>query len=162
GALYDRREYPNGYNFVHLDLAAGQGTIFLRRYDRLRGFHKDTVTTGDVTAGFHRFVLPKELGRPSAPPSVIPGGSGLRAESERPLSVELIRDHHSPDILPALDLYNQRIPDGERFEDADIVRWLRDRPEEHYFFVAKYRGQVCGFTLLHVRAEKTLAFIAYL
>jgi predicted phosphodiesterase len=162
GALYDRREYPNGYNFVHLDLDRGKGTVFLRRYDRLRGFHKDTVTSGDATPGFHRFVLPKELGRPAAPAVPVPTVPASEPHGEpRALAVELVRDHRSPDILSALELYEQRIPDGERFEATDIVRWLRDRPEEQYFFVAKHRGQVCGFTLLHVRAQRTLAFIGY-
>jgi predicted phosphodiesterase len=91
GAAYDRREYPNGYNFVHLDFDAGQGTVFLRRYDRLRGFHKDTVTTGDATAGFHRFILPKDLGRTAAPAVQVPAvpAAEQRREPERALSSTL-------------------------------------------------------------------------
>ncbi len=59
GAAYDRREYPNGYNFVHLDLKNGQGTVYLRRYDIGRGFHKDTTVTGDVSPGLYTFRIPK-------------------------------------------------------------------------------------------------------
>jgi len=61
GASYDRREYPNGYNFVHLDLTTGAGEIYLRRYDMGRGFHKDTTVTGDSSPGLYRFRIPKRL-----------------------------------------------------------------------------------------------------
>jgi predicted phosphodiesterase len=156
GATYDRREYPNGYNFVHLDLDAGRGVAFLRRYDRLRGFHNDTVTTGDGTPGFHRFVLPKGLGRSAAPAAPVPVA---RREPEPALAVERIRDRCSPDIFPALGLYNERIPESERVEPEDFMRWLGDYD---YLFVAKRQNHVCGFTQLHTGPQRTLAFIAYL
>jgi Calcineurin-like phosphoesterase len=159
GAAYDRREYPNGYNFVHLDLEAGQGTAFLRRYDRLKGFHKDTVSTLDATPGFHSFGLPKQLGRSRSRAVAVPAP---RQEAGPGLFVELIEDYRSPDILAALELYDERIPEGERFEAADIIRWLRDRHMRHLFFVAKYRSRVCGFLLMHVRSEELVAFVAYL
>jgi hypothetical protein len=59
GAAYDRREYPNGYNFVHLDLINNNGAIYLRRYDIGRGFHKDTAVTGDISPGLYKFPIPK-------------------------------------------------------------------------------------------------------
>jgi Calcineurin-like phosphoesterase len=161
GAAYDRRDYPNGYNFVHLDLAAGRGTVFLRRYDRLGGFHMDVVTSGDITPGFHRFVLPKDLGKEVIASVRVPAAA-RRRDAEPALIVELVTDHRSPDILAALELYDNRIPEGERFEAMDIMRWLRDRQAENYFFVAKHRSHVCGVALVHVRPSWPLAFIAYL
>jgi hypothetical protein len=63
GAAYDRRDYPNGYNFMLLDLELGQGTVYLRKYSDKRGqFIKDTDTTGDKTPGQVTFTLPKGLG----------------------------------------------------------------------------------------------------
>ncbi len=62
GAAYDRREYPNGYNYVLMDLERGQGTVFLRRYsDERRIFIKDAETTGDNSPGLITFSLPKNL-----------------------------------------------------------------------------------------------------
>jgi formylglycine-generating enzyme required for sulfatase activity/predicted phosphodiesterase len=63
GASYDRRDtaetrYMNSYNFVHLDLDAGEGTGYLRRWSDQRGEwikHEDAV--GD---GLFHFALPKE------------------------------------------------------------------------------------------------------
>jgi calcineurin-like phosphoesterase family protein len=52
GACYDRRDRPNGYNFVRFDLARKQGTVFLRRYANRRGtWIADTETTGDKDGG---------------------------------------------------------------------------------------------------------------
>lgn len=65
-AAYDRREFPNGYNYVRVDLDRGQGTIYLRRYvDDPPRFLKDTATTGDESPGMVTFTLPKNLGKPS-------------------------------------------------------------------------------------------------
>lgn len=58
GALYDRRDYPNGYNICTLDTISGNFTILLRRYDGDKnqwgpdfgGAGKDSgVLTGDVS-----------------------------------------------------------------------------------------------------------------
>jgi formylglycine-generating enzyme required for sulfatase activity len=37
GACYDRSERPNGYNFVRLDPASGEGEVWLRQYDATGG-----------------------------------------------------------------------------------------------------------------------------
>jgi hypothetical protein len=82
-----------------------------------------------------------------------------------------VADCADPDILSALDLYENRIPDEEKFEAPDIVRWLREDQEQRlsgiagprdYFLVAKLDANVCGFTLLHYYPTVQLAFIAYL
>jgi hypothetical protein len=86
-------------------------------------------------------------------------------------SVHLVADCTDPDIRSALDLYESRIPENERFEAPDIVRWLREGQDQRrlgitgprdYFLVAKLENKVCGFTLLHYYPTVQLAFIAYL
>jgi predicted phosphodiesterase len=164
GAAYDRREYPNGYNFVHFDFEVGQGTVFFRRYDEGRGFHKDTVTTGDETPGVYSFDLVKNRDRkPKAAASVFSGAISA-------LSVHLVLDASSEDVLEALDLYAERIPEDEQFQTPDIIRWLREdqaaratgKGPRDFFFVAKQMEQVRGFTLLHYHSGQNLAFIAYM
>lgn len=158
GAAYDHREHPNGYNFVHVDLDAGQGTVFLRRYEMGRGFHKDTVNTDDNTPGYHQFILPKKLGRPASASGLFPGPAP--APAPRPVvSVCLVRDYRDPNLIPALDLYDGRIPAHERFEASDVIRWLREGG--NFFYVAKLEDRVCGFALLHYHPEQRLAFVAY-
>src|SRR6185436_1381905 len=119
GAAYDRRDGKmNGYNFVHVDLDKSQGTVFLRRYDILRGFLKDTNTTGDVTPGCHRFRLPRKLAR-----------SSRRSSLKKPVNllvVERVRDDRSLDVIAAMELYAARIPGREQVNGPDFIRWLRD------------------------------------
>jgi serine/threonine protein kinase len=49
--------HPSSYNYVHLDLAAGAGTVHLRRYSPERGgfWSRDTATYQDVSTGRYRF-----------------------------------------------------------------------------------------------------------
>jgi len=163
GAAYDRREYPNGYNFVHLDLASGNGNVYLRKYDMVRGFQKDASVTGDDSPGLFRFSLPKS----DHPVKLVEHISAAPAG----ISVDLVTDCTHPDIRAALELYDSRIPEDERFEAPDIVRWLREDQQQRtagiagprdYFVVAKVGSRVCGFTLLHYYQTVGLAFIAYL
>jgi nucleoside phosphorylase len=93
--------------------------------------------------------------------------ANYRAEVE----VGLVTDYKDPDILRALDIYEERIPAAERFEAPDIVRWLREDQEQRalstvgprdYFAVAKVGGKVCGFILMHYYSKVQLAFVAYL
>ena len=48
GASYDRRDWANSYNFVHLDLETGKGSVYLRRWsDRADKWIKDEDTWSD-------------------------------------------------------------------------------------------------------------------
>jgi hypothetical protein len=78
--------------------------------------------------------------------------------------IERVEDYSSPDILKALELYVKRIPENERFESSDIVRWLREdvKKTRDYFFIAKENDEIRGFTLIHYNPARQLAFIAYL
>jgi hypothetical protein len=68
-------------------------------------------------------------------------------------------------------LYAKKIPDDQRFESADIVRWIREdriarrtnpgAPTD-WFVVAKMRRRVCGFILLHYFPSTHLALFAYM
>jgi hypothetical protein len=144
-------------------LESGEGTVYLRKYDMVSGFQKDTSLTGDDTPGQYRFTVPRWP---------TPLESVRRVMVSVPaLSVYLVTDCSDPDVRAALELYESRIPDDERFEAPDIVRWLREDQEQRrkgvegprdYFIVAKTASRVCGFTLLHVYPPAGLAFIAYL
>ena len=163
GACYDRREYANGYNFVHIDFANNRGTVFLRRYDlNTNLFQKDTVTTGDDSPGYHEFVLPNK-----ALKAVQKATSAVQTA----IDVHLVKDYKDPEVLKALEIYEERIPAHERFEAPDILRWLREDEEQRsqsgtgpwdYFVVASANGRVCGFTLVHYYPALQLAFVAYL
>lgn len=63
GACYETREFPNMYNWVQLDLAAGSGTVYLRRYSDLRGgfWAKDTLAYRNAPDGTYTFPLPSRL-----------------------------------------------------------------------------------------------------
>jgi hypothetical protein len=66
GAAYDRREYPNGYSFVRLDLREGRGHVYIRRYyDELGAFSRDIVAAPDEE--MVTFTLPKKLSKPTQP-----------------------------------------------------------------------------------------------
>jgi nucleoside phosphorylase len=87
------------------------------------------------------------------------------------VTVKLVTDCTDPDVLRALELYEKRVPENERFESPDIVRWLREDQERlaagasvalDYFLVAKIRDEVCGFILVHFYPKVQLAFVAYL
>jgi formylglycine-generating enzyme required for sulfatase activity len=65
GASYDRRapedqRYVCSYNFTHLDLEAGQGTVYLRRWSERRGKWIEDIDS--YPGGCFKFTLPKELG----------------------------------------------------------------------------------------------------
>jgi hypothetical protein len=87
-----------------------------------------------------------------------------------PVVVKLVRDADDPDLDAALDLYKKRIPDDQRFEAADIVRWIREDGDNRkanqagpsdWFIVAKLRRRVCGFILFHYYPSARLALFAY-
>ena len=90
-----------------------------------------------------------------------------------PVVTKIVRDPDDPDLDSALELYRRRIPDDQRFESSDIIRWLREdrisrklvspnsRPTD-WFVVAKFRRRVCGFILFHYYPSTRLALFAYM
>jgi len=86
-----------------------------------------------------------------------------------PVVVRLVRRPDDPDLDVALHLYRQKIPDDQRFDPADIVRWIRDdkvsrasNGPSDWFLVAKYRRQVRGFVLFHYYPSTRTALFAYM
>lgn len=89
-----------------------------------------------------------------------------------PVVVNILRDPADPDLRDVLELYNRRIPDGERCEEADMVRWLRedaarrkalkDPPLTDWYLVAKYGPRICGMVVFHYSLPSGLALVAYL
>lgn len=87
------------------------------------------------------------------------------------VTVERVTDPTTPRVLAALNLFTRRIPEEERFQPEDIVRWLEADQEQQraggdgprdYFLIARTQSRVCGFTLVHYYPAHRLAFIAYL
>jgi predicted phosphodiesterase len=96
-ASYDRRDLPNGYNFVHLDFEQRQGTVYLRRYEDARlEFVRDTSITGEDTPGYSTFTLPGELGRSSI------NAGGQRSEGTRRSLTGDLWAVQNPSIMTAL------------------------------------------------------------
>ncbi len=83
GACYKTRESPNMYNWVRLDLAAGTGTVCLRRYSDVRGgfWAPDTMTYRNVSNGEYTFRL---HGQASAEPSSLPSASPRPEPARQP------------------------------------------------------------------------------
>jgi hypothetical protein len=73
GACYKTRDYPNMVNWVRLDLAAGTGTVYLRRYSDARGgfWTKDVESYRNTPDGVYTFPLPAHLA-PAPEPAVTP------------------------------------------------------------------------------------------
>lgn len=70
----------------------------------------------------------------------------MTANARGKVRVTLVTDYKDPDIIRALDIYEERIPVAEQFEAPNIVRWLREDQEQRarglagprdYFAVAK-------------------------
>ena len=92
GASYDRRvagdpRYTNAYNWVHLDLEAAEGTVYLRRWsDKRNEWIEDTDTYRD--GKFRLNNLPKELHKETAPVDVeIPVAISSTSDFERKRTV---------------------------------------------------------------------------
>ena len=66
GASYDRPNYPNSYNFVHLNFEKGEGIVYLRKWSRDRTKwikNEDAYDNGQ----FEIDSLPKQLSQLSVP-----------------------------------------------------------------------------------------------
>jgi len=102
-------------------------------------------------------------------PVVDDGIARIQLALLNPIITKLIRSPKDPDLDAALDLYRRRIPDDQRFQPDDIVRWISDDrfsrgrggPSD-WFMVAKFRRRVCGFILFHYYPPSKLALFAYM
>jgi hypothetical protein len=88
-----------------------------------------------------------------------------------PVVIKLVRDADDADLDAALKLYTKRIPDDQRFEAEDIVRWIREdritrrtspSAPTDWFVIAKLHRRVCGFILFHYYPSTQLALFAYM
>lgn len=71
GVCEEVGRYPNSYNFVRLDPAAGSGTVYLRRYSDERGgfWTSDTLSYRNVSNGRYVFSFPA-IAAPPVPDSL--------------------------------------------------------------------------------------------
>ena len=82
GACYETRKFPNMFKWVKLDLATGNGVVYLRRYSDSRGgfWTKDTQTYRNTPDGEYAFALHA----PARVPSKLPRPP-IETKSVRPL-----------------------------------------------------------------------------
>jgi 3',5'-cyclic AMP phosphodiesterase CpdA len=135
GACYKTRKSPNMYNWVRLDLDAGTGTVYLRRYSDARGgfWAPDTLTYRNVTNGEYTFAL---RGQATAIPSVPSNGSPSSA-AERGIAAGREESQAEPDtqkLLAGLRIDADNPPYAalralllEAFTPDDLRRFCQDR-----------------------------------
>jgi formylglycine-generating enzyme required for sulfatase activity/predicted MPP superfamily phosphohydrolase len=119
GACYETREYPNGYNWVRLDVESGEGTVFLRTYSDKRGgfWTKDMGTYKNVTDGEFVFTMP------GAAKKVLPDRVKRRAPSISPTRAEagyLKRVRETCNALP-LAVIDPRAVERTRQRTMDLL-----------------------------------------
>ncbi|MBC1237264.1 SIR2 family protein [Nostoc sp. 2RC] len=112
GSSYDRRNYPNGYNFVHLNCDTRRGTVYLRLWiDDENCWYKHTAPSHED--GYVKFKLPQKV--IAAPPPVPPPKPSTK------IKVEL--EAHFNELIPKIKK-GLVVP----FLGADIN--LCDRPQD--------------------------------
>ena len=143
-------------------------TYFGEAFKIAQSDHFSIAKPENAVAQQHRVLcqfIDDELSRSSSTPA-----------SETPASlcqVKLLKDPSDPDLILALHLYEDRIPEDERFESSDIIRWIREDVENReptrspaapldYFLIEKCGEKVLGCALLHYYPETGFAFFAYL
>lgn len=107
-------------------------------------------------------VLPKILDRIHA---------RRREAAQRTVSVDRVKDPAAPDLFRALMLCERRIPEDERDEPEDIVRWLAEVRDEtrrgvcklkDFFLVARAGSDLAGFAYVQFYPTRSVAFFSYL
>lgn len=93
GASYKDRRYANRYSWVRLDLNAGTGTVYLRRYSDERGgfWAKDTLTYRNVPDGVCPFSLPGRLAASPGKPQPATGEKTGTSQAECRQGIDGVR-----------------------------------------------------------------------
>ncbi len=94
---------------------------------------------------------------------------GYRVWQKRPksLKVKRITRRDDPDLRRALDIYH-RIPEYERNDDEDMVRWVQETADginsdlQEYLLVCKWGALVCGMMFFQYYRSARYIFISYL
>jgi formylglycine-generating enzyme required for sulfatase activity len=123
GACYETREHPNAYNVVRLDLEAGEGTVFLRRYSPERGgfWTKDVMTYRNVNNGEYTFKLPSRRAPPGKKKRVTPLSAVPAADPAKLEANYLRRLQVSCNALP-LAIIDPRAVERTRHQTMDLLR----------------------------------------
>jgi len=94
-----------------------------------------------------------------------------RRPQEPQVEISRVSDPEDDDLHEALILYKKRLPEHERDQDDDIIRWFQEIEAEtkngicelkDYFLVARLGDRVCGLMYFHYYPETKLAFVSYL
>jgi hypothetical protein len=147
GAAYDRRDYPNGYNFTLVNLDLGYGTVYLRRYsDDRRQFIKDNDSTGDKSPGQVTFGLPKAL---ALRPSIV-------VSAARPARKQIVGDPWSvqnPSTMHAMS----RIYDQQHAQEPIVYKLIRFVVKANSLDNSKVADELT--TVVEIQAAKGAAAI---
>jgi len=129
GAAYAGRDFPNCYNAIRLDLAAGRGTIFLRRYSAAQGgfWAPDTLTYRNAPTGEYAFSLPAGLATP-ARDSSLPSGPTVRGDLEQSIRAAYAIVHDWESELPTADPTTKAHARRQIAKQKELMRgWLVER-----------------------------------
>jgi hypothetical protein len=166
GACYETRDYPNMVNWVRLDLAAGSGTVYLRRYAPERGgfWAKDTLTYRNVQDGVYSFPLrgraiataqPSESRTPGQPPA--PTSQQITSTGDYNINVTggvqggiMVNQGGAQPPAPQseYDLEAVRELLGAAFSDEEIVTLAFDRFRRVYEDISGEMGKTKKIRLL--------------
>lgn len=95
----------------------------------------------------------------------------IKSRTRTLIKVKRIQSTDDPDLLQALELYSRNIPNNERDNPENIVRWLQEIQIEtmagkcklkDYFLITKVREKVCGLLYAQYYPHSRLMFISYM
>ena len=140
GASYKDRRYANRYSWVRLDLNAGTGTIYLRRYSDERGgfWAKDTLTYRNTPDGLYAFSLPSRLAASTGKPRPAARGTAgtSRAEYRKCIVEQAVADVADTTAAasdsPIFDLGAMRDRLNRTFDDVGLDAFCLDHFPELY------------------------------
>ena len=95
----------------------------------------------------------------------------MQANWLSPVVIRRIRRADDLDLVRALNLSGKRLPQGLQWEDADLIRWIKENESispvdtespRDYLFIAKFKREVEGLLLLHHYPTEQTLFLAYM
>jgi glycosyltransferase involved in cell wall biosynthesis len=123
GACYDRSDAENGYNFVRLDLDAGRGEVWLRRYDPTGGGWTEREVARTTDSG--RWPLPRLRLQPRKKAAAAGAARGARAKGRKPpsrLRACFISSEYPPHVYGGLGVHVQNLTASlVPLADLDVV-----------------------------------------
>ncbi|MDM8515340.1 metallophosphoesterase [Desulfobacterales bacterium HSG16] len=146
GACYEKREFPNTYNFVQLNPAAGKGTVHLRRYsdERVGFWVKDVMTYRNASDGKYEFSFQRsepisgnvENGKDRVVVTRMEPADKASGKSDLTGSVD-----NDTNPLPSTDTASVRRRVKELFDDTEFEDFCQDHFRDVYDKFGKGQGK---------------------